>query len=142
MITRVDGGCSEFLRGGLLSFGARAAPRVPTDPSLPTASLSKRSISSDPRTVEINTSIWDARDAAGLRYIDRATFQTRLSAGVCTRRPFRKRKPPSTANQYIPKSLELEQWIARGEHQPREWSRRVSALDAQLDHLLARARLD
>jgi len=63
-------------------------------------------------------------------------------AGVYTRRPFRIRKPPSTANQYIPKSLELEQRIARVEHQLRELSRSVSALEAQLDHLLARARLE
>ena len=81
-------------------------------------------------------------DVRGLRCIDRATFQLRLSAGVYTRRPFRTRKPPSTANQYIPKSLELEQRIARVEHQLSELSRRVSALDVQLDHLLAKARLD
>jgi hypothetical protein len=58
-----------------------------------------------------------------------------------TRRPFRPRKPPSTANQYIPKSLELEQRIARVEHQLRELSRRLGALEAQLDQLLAKNRL-
>ena len=63
-------------------------------------------------------------------------------AGVYTRRPFRTRKPPSTANQYLPKSLELEQRIARVEHQLREVSRLVNAVQAQLDYLLARARLD
>jgi len=63
-------------------------------------------------------------------------------AGVYTRRPFRNRKLPSTTNQYIPKSLELEQRIARVEHQLRELSRSVSAIKAQLDHLLARTRME
>ena len=66
----------------------------------------------------------------------------RLDCGrVYTRRPSRIRKPPSTINQYVPKSLELEQRIARVEYQLRELSKRLGAVEAQIDHLLARVRL-